>query len=121
MMKTNKKLDYRQYEEKKFEMSSFFKKLNIENARMMIKMKLKMIPTIRDHFRSNKKYKLENHQCPDCTEIGIPQTKDTIEHVLTSSCEANKDIRDDKDFSKDEDICRFFKELIQRRIERHGC
>ena len=117
MMKKNKKLDYRQYQEKKFEMSSYFKNLNIEDSRMMIKMKLKMIPMIRDQFRRNKKYKLENHQCPDCAEIGIPNVKDTMEHVLTSSCEANEDILEYKDFSKDEDICQFFKDLIHARIE----
>ena len=120
-MKNNKKLNYREYEERPFQMSSYFKNLNIEDSRMMIKIKLNMIPTIRDHFKSNKKYKAENHQCPDCIEIGIAQTKDSMEHVLTSSCEANEDLCEGKDFSKDEQICQFFHQLIQRRIERHGC
>ena len=121
MMKNYKKLNYREYEERPFQMSSYFKNLNIEDSRMMIKIKLKMIPTIRDHFKSNKKYKAENHQCPDCIEIGIVQTKDSMEHVLTSSCEANEDLREGKDFSKDEQICQFFHQLIQGRIERFGC
>ena len=64
-MKNYKKIDYKTYEDKRFEMSSYFKNLNIEDARMMLKIKLKMVPTIRSHFKSNKKFKADKYQCPD--------------------------------------------------------
>ena len=120
-MKKYKEIDHKAYEQQKFEIGSYFKTLNIEDARMMLKIKLKMVPTIRSHFKSNKKYKAERFQCPDCNQLGILDTTDSMEHVLTSSCEANMDLREGKDFTKDEEVCKFFTELIKLRVDRHRC
>ena len=120
-MQKFKKIDYKCYENKKFEMSQYFKTLKIEDSRVMLRYRLKMIQTIRSNFKSNKKYKSDNYRCPDCTSLGIPQKTDTQEHVLTSDCQANMDLKINRDFSKDEDICGFFKDLVKRRVDRYGC
>ena len=120
-MKKYKKIDYLQYEQKKYQMSQYFKELNIEDSRMMLKLNLKVVPTIRTHFKSSKKYRMEGFDCQDCLHMGIPGMSDSIEHVLTSNCEANKSLRMNRDFTRNEDICGFFHDLIKQRIERYGC
>ena len=103
-------------------MSPYFKVLNIEDSRMILRSNLRMVKTIRNNFRSNKKYKAEHYQCPDCVSMGIiPAMTDTQEHVLTTACVANSDLRQNRDFTRDEEVCEFFRELIDRRVERYGC
>ena len=120
-MKKFKKIDYKFYKNKKFEMSQYFKTLKIEDSRVMLRSRLKMIKTIRSNFKSFKKYTSENSRCPDCTSLKIPKKTDTQEHVLTSDCQANMDLKVNRDFSRDEDVCGFFKDLVKRRVDRYGC
>ena len=102
-------------------MSQYFKTIKIEDSRVMLRSQLNMISKIRCNFKSNKKYKSENYRCPDCTSSGIPNKTDTQEHVLISVCQASMDLKVNSDFSKDEDICGFFKDLVKRRVDRYGC
>ena len=119
-MKKYKKVDYREYEKREFKMSEYFHKLNVEDSRMRLRAKLGMVPSIRNNFRNNKKFKDENYQCPDCLALGITDKKDDQEHVLTSSCVANSDLRMGRNLDQDQDICDFFRDLVNRRLERHG-
>ena len=120
-MKRYKKIDYRTYESQEFKLREFFSKLNLRDIRVKVQSELFMIPSIRKNFKNNRRYKEENFSCPDCTSIGILNISDSQEHVLTSSCQANSDLKIGRDFSKDKDLCDFFHDLIERRIERYGC
>ena len=115
-----KKVDVKAFERKEFKMSDFFHNLNINDCRMKLKAELSMVPTIRMNFKNNTKYKMQNYQCPDCDAAGLPGIPDTQEHCLTTTCVANSDLRSGKDFSKDEELCLFFRQLIDRRMESYG-
>ena len=119
-MKNYRKIDFREYERKDFKMSEYFHTLNIADSRMRLRSKLGMVPSIRNNFRNNKRYKEENYQCPDCFAMGIPDKQDEQEHVLTSSCVANSDLREGRNLENDKDICDFFRDLVNRRNERYG-
>ena len=119
-MKKYKKIDNNEYAKKEFKMSEYFSTLKISDCRMRLRAKLGMIHTIRDNFRNNKKYKQENYQCPDCLALGIPGQIDDQDHVLTSSCIANSDLRSCLNLDQDQDICDIFRDLIDRRMERFG-
>ena len=116
-IKKLKKVDPKKYQEKEFKMSDFFFHLDVESSRMKLKSELGMIPTIRNNFKNNRKYKLENFQCLDCDAIGLSGIPDTQEHCVSTACVANSDLREGKDFSKDGDMCLFFSQLIARRME----
>ena len=120
-MKKYKKVDYKEYESRPFQMSEYFKTLSVSDSRMKLRFNLSMINTVRNNFHNNKRYRSEGYQCIDCADIGILEITDTQEHLLTSACEANSDLCQGRDFSRDEDICAFFRDVIARRQEKHGC
>ena len=51
----------------------------------------------------------------------VTNKTDSQEHVLTSDCEANMDLKMNRDLTKDKDVCKFFKDLVKRRVEQFGC
>ena len=102
-------------------MSDFLTKLSLRDIRVKVQSELFMIPTIRKNFKNHRRYKEERYRCPDCALMGILDASDSQEHVLTASCQANSDLKVGRDFSKDQDICDFFHDLMKRRIERYGC
>ena len=120
-MKKYKKIDHRSYKEREFKMSDFLTTLSLKDMRVRVQSELYMIPTIRKNFKNHRRYKEEKYRCPDCASIGILDVSDSQEHVLTSSCPANSDLKAGRDFSREKDICDFFHDLIKRRIERYGC
>ena len=101
-----------------FKMSDCFSTLNLHDSRIMLQFKLSMIPTVRNNFKNDKKYKTEGFYCQDCEKIGILNVTDTQTHLLTAACEANSDLRLGRNFDKNEDICAFFRDLITRRQKR---
>ena len=115
-----KKVKAEEYEDKEFKMSDYFKTLNVSDSKMRLRAKLSMVQTVRNNFHNNKKFKAEKFQCPNCLSIGIAEQMDSQSHLLTSSCEANSDLREGRDFSRDQDICDFFRELVNRRMEKYG-
>ena len=116
-----KKIDYRKYESRPFKMSEYFNTLNISDSRMKLRYELSMIQTVRNNFRSVKTFKQVNYQCIDCENEGILNITDSQQHLISSACSANSDLRQGRDFSKDEDICSYFRALINRRKERYNC
>ena len=95
-------------------------------------------PTIRSHYKSDKKFKSKKWICIDCRTLKIDQQSsavnqdesvevmidskqyigytDTIEH-LSIQCSANEDLRRGKDvLGNASDCVDFFQQVIQRRM-----
>ena len=120
-MQKYKKINYKDYESRPFKMSEYFNQLNISDSRMMLRYNLSMIQSVRNNYRSVKKFKEVNYQCIDCENEGILNVTDSQQHLISSACTANSDLRQGRDFSKNEDICSFFRSVLNRRKERYGC
>ena len=120
-MKNYKKIDYRDYERRPFQISDYFKTMKMADSRIMLRYKLSMIQSVRNNQRSNKKFHEANYECIDCAEIGIHNITDTQDHLLSPACQANSDLRSGLNLDLDENICSFFRALIERRKERYGC
>ena len=66
----------------------------------MLQFELSMIKTVKNNFRNNKQFKSEGYQCSECVSIGIHDTIDTQNHLITSACEGNRDVRICRNFDK---------------------
>ena len=133
-----KKLDYTKLSSEKFEVKEYFKSMNIHDCRLYFKIQSLVTPTIRSHFKSDKKFKAEKWICIDCRTLKSSRTSsdndqnetvevlvegkryigntDTIDH-LNFQCSANKDLRRGKDvIGNAQDCVQFFRQVIQRRL-----
>ena len=124
-VKNYKKLKHEELCKEKFEEKSFLKTLSLENARMRCKVFSGVIPTVRTQF--SRKYSPRSLSCPACTASDTaPPTheptrhstpQDTTEHILIF-CDAYNDLKDeDFDHNDDRMIAKFFRKVVQRRIE----
>lgn len=112
-----KKLDFEELSKEKFERKSYLYELNLENARMMFKIKSKVVPTIRKNF--SQKYEKKSLSCQSCKNMSnkeSPPPEDTQNHVV-SDCPAFEHLRVNRDMSNDADLAEFFKEVIKHRLE----
>ena len=140
-IKKYKKLNYEVMSKEKFERKNYFYKLNLEQICMRFKISSEVIPTVRTHFKN--KYKTKGIRCPSCIQtntisiceeesgqlsvhedqfpfdLSIPSEeipKDDIFH-LVYDCPTFAEQQKFKDISDDADLCSFFQEIIQYRIE----
>ena len=110
-----KKLNHDELSAEKFERKKYFSEMNLENARVMFKVKSQVLPTIRKNFP--QKYRKESLLCPSCRDlnISIPE-EDTQFHVATV-CPAFSEFRHEKDLvNNDHDLIEFYKKVIDYRI-----
>ena len=143
-IKKYKKLDYEELAKEKFEKKQYFEELNLEEIRLKFKISSKVVPTVRSHF--NNKYKGKGRRCPSCVQPPIfssleetseplnvssrleddfpvslsnPLTEEPSDSIchLVYDCPTFADQRRHKNMENDVDLCRFFKEIIQYRIE----
>ena len=80
-----------------------------------------MIHSIKGNFKNSKLNKKVGFSCVDCLSIGITNTYDSQQHVLSSECIANQHLRHRKNFEDPQQIVNFFKDLTNARIEREKC
>ena len=115
--KKYKKLNHDELAQENFERKPYFYELNLENLRIMFKIKSQVVPTIRKNF--SRKYRDKSLECPSCRNLNpspsIP-AKDTQHHLITE-CPAFTDIRNEKDMGNDKDLAEFFKAIIQHRMD----
>ena len=114
-----KKVDTDRYKKQKFEMRSYLKTQNLEDARILFRKNSYMLKTVRLNFKSDKRYKAEGYLCPDCLSLDPPVSHpDHQEELLT--CPGNSDLRLNRDLSDLKQEAGYYKELIARRIQKHG-
>ena len=112
-IKGYKKLDYNELSKENFERKKYFFEQNIDDVRIMFKIKSEVLPTIRKNF--SRKYKRQTLICPSCRNISSPK-EDTQKHLMLE-CPTFASYRLEKDLSKDTDLIDFFKSVIAHRIE----
>ena len=114
-IKNYKKINYDELVEDKFERKSYFSEMNIENSRIMFKIKSQVLPTIRKNFP--RKYRADSLLCPSCRNLDLTsQKKDSQKHLITE-CPAFDDFRVNRDLkNNDLDIVEFFKDVMEYRI-----
>ena len=120
-MKGYKKINFYECKEKPHKMQDYFEKLNVKETRMKFRIDSFLVPTIRENFKSNKKYKAENWLCPDCTPECLTVSPhppgdlslypvtfhgDSQEHAYV--CRGNRDLRQGRDLNKTKDQVKFF-------------
>ena len=70
-MKGYKKINFDKCKEKPHKMQLYFKRLSVQETRMKFRIDSFLVPTIRENFKSNRKYKAEKLLCPDCTPESV--------------------------------------------------
>ena len=133
-----KKLDYNKLSLEKFEMKEYFRSMNIQQSRLYFKIQSLVTPTVRAHFKSDKKFRSEKWICIDCrtlksnkqssskdknesVEVMIDNRQyigytDTLDH-LNFQCSANEDLKRGKHvIGNAKDCVQFFHQVIQRRM-----
>ena len=112
-----KKLDFEELSKERFERKSYFLDSTLENARMIFKIKSKVVPSIRKNFPN--KYKNKSLSCQSCKNLNIDSSsppEDTQNHVAFE-CPVFEYLRIQKDMRKDKDLAEFFAEVIKHRLE----
>ena len=89
--------------------------MNIENSRIMFKIKSQVLPPIRKNFTS--KYRADSLLCPSCRNSDLTSQKEGSQKHLITECPAFDDFRVNRDLkNNDLDIVEFFKVVIKYRI-----
>ena len=103
--------------EEAFERKGYFYELSLEMVRLRFKIASKVVPTVRKNFK--RKYQNTTLSCPSCKNLdnqnSNPQ-EDSQSHLLLD-CPAFEQLREDKDFSNDQELTEFFKAVIEYRIK----
>ena len=68
-IKNYKKINYDELVEDKFERKSYFSEMNIENSKIMFKIKNQVLPPIRKNFP--RKYRADSLLCPSCRNLDL--------------------------------------------------
>ena len=89
-------------------LKSYFKTLNVSDARMRFKISSQMVPSIKMNFKSDMQFKVDLWACSDCGKM------DSQKHILT--CSAYESYRHEKDLSCDKDLVQYFKSVVKHRI-----
>ena len=121
-MKKYKKVNHAEYEKEPFERKKFLQNLDLEGARMRMRISMGMVNTIRSNFKQS--YKDRSLTCQSCKnirvdrsdEIEVEKPIDSQVHLM-EDCEAFEDIRAELNLQIDADIVTFFKRVIERCIE----
>ena len=94
--------------------------MNLESARMVFRVRSKLVQTVRKNF--SRKYRSPSLKCQSCSgpnESPNNQTlpEDTQTHLI-SHCSAFSDLCVEHDLDTDRGLAEFFKQVVNRRIER---
>ena len=106
-IKKYKKISHEELSKENFECKPYLKNLNLHDARTKFKIRSKMCPTVKINFQSDKQFGRDQWSCFSCSKI------DSQDHL--KMCPEYEYLRRNKDLSKDEDLVRFFQEVIEKR------
>ena len=107
-MTTFKKLNGNELVNEKFELKSYFKTLNLNEARLMFRIRSKMVKYVKMNFPSDPTYKREQWTCPDCPLI------DTQSHIILT-CPKYDNLRANLNLKNDDDLVKLFQEVMKSR------
>ena len=93
----------------KFEKKSFLSDLEINSARMKFGIKTKMVKSVKLNYKNEPINKQKVWKCDDCESI------DSQEHILW--CPAYSLFRKDKNLDGDRDFTRYFKQVLQFKVD----
>ena len=105
------KLDGKTLSDEKFEIKSYFKELNVSEARMKFHIRSSMVHSVKMNYPSDPQFRNNLWECQHCAYI------DTQSHIILT-CPAYEDLRVNKDLDNDKDIVQFFKEVLDRRDDK---
>ena len=102
-----KKLDYEKLKEEKFEMKEYVKSMRMNDGRLNFQIRSKMVKNIAFNYSSDPKFSSQLWHCTHCDRM------DSQSHVLT--CESYKYLREGKDLSSDQDLVKYFRDVLALR------
>ena len=110
-----KKIDIDKLKDDDFVKKSYFKTMNLYDARMRFKFASKMFPTVRMNFQSDRKFMAEGWKCLGCAGAGDGNTyRDSQEHVLV--CEGYSRFREGIDLQTDAGLVKYCHDVIMDRL-----
>ena len=81
--------------------------MKLEDARTKFAIDNRMVPTIKSDFPSDSTYAEKLWKCDECERV------DSIRHIKV--CPGYEELRSDKDLSKDEDLVKYFQDVLNVR------
>ena len=102
-----------------FHRENYLSELKVADARMMFKLRTKMMPTVQMNFVNDEKFKKNFWTCSGCSELNnsslqIQGRRDAQSHIL--QCPGYSDIRSRLNLDCDSELVQYFKSVIKRRI-----
>ena len=119
MSQNYKKINLKNYEGD-LKMEDYLKNLNLESGRMIFRKNASLIKTVMMNFKSVKKYKSLRYICQDCIQMNPPVSHLDNQETLLSECLGNADLRIDLNLMDDNQLVKYLKRVIDRRIQRYG-
>ena len=116
-----KKINYEKHLNEPYQLQPYLKNLNIADARLRYKLKTHMTPTIMMNFPSDVKFSEQLWTCTGCgngsdkADGQAGDRRDTQTHIMI--CPGYADLRMDKNLGEDQDLVRYFSQVIKKRME----
>ena len=107
MKKGYKKIDHKFLAEENFELKPYFKNLHISQARTKFRLRSFMTKTVKQNFPSDKQFAADLWTCWHCPMV------DSQSHVRV--CPAYQHLRAGKNLDNDQDLVRYFQQVIKLR------
>ena len=111
-VRSYKKLSYDKLSKEKFEIKGYLKKMAPADARLKFSLRARMTRTVQTNYKGDPVYSKNKWLCVECSNV------DTQEHVIVCPNYAN--LRIGKDLEKDEDLVRYFRNVIAVREARYS-
>ena len=107
--KEYKKINLNDMKNDKFERKSYLSDLEINSVRMKFGIKTKMVKSVKLNYKNDPINKQKVWKCDDCESI------DSQEHILW--CPDYSLFRKDRNLDGDRDLTRYFKQVLQFKVD----
>ena len=107
MSKKYRKISHEVLKNEKFETKSYLKEMSLSDARLKFALRTRMTRSIQTNFKGDPTFARNKWRCVGCGEI------DSQEHVVI--CREYEGLRRGKNMNSDEDIVKYFREVISLR------
>ena len=114
-----KKVKIENYENGDFKIKEYFKSLNLHSSRTIFRKNSFMLKTVRSNFKSDKRYKAEDYQCPDCLALDPPVSHQDTQEAL-ATCQGNSDLRQGLELGNLKQEATYYQAIIARRLQKYG-
>ena len=113
--KTLKKISYKTEDD--FERQTYLSDMNVIDARLLFKVKTKMLPTVQMNFVSDEGFSKNLWTCSGCFNPSLPSLlhgqRDTQQHIL--SCSGYVHLRMGRNLECEKDLVDHFRDVIRLR------